>query len=110
MLEHTAETQRPTMLLGLALSVFLGEVLLQTQTMIQDNLRFLVEEGISVMKKGGRSLDLTMTMTKEEYSEYELSLLSKVKDTIHVQHLDYFFYRLQDLSVLRNQDMCLILS
>ena len=92
MLEHTAETQRPTMLLGLDLSVFLGEakVLLHTQTMIQDNLRFLVEEGISVMKKGGRSLD-QKDMTKEEYSECELSLLSKVKDTIHVQYLNSIF-------------------
>ena len=92
MLELTAETQQPTMLLGLDLSVFLGEanILFKTQTKIQDNFRFLVEEGISVMKKGGRSLD-QKHMTNEEYSECELSLLSKVKDPIHVQHLHSIF-------------------
>ena len=81
---HVGETQQRITLPDMALSVLSG----WDEAYIFHNFcysyRFLVEEGISVMKKGGKCLD-PEDLKKEEFSECELSLLSKVEEIINSQ-------------------------
>ena len=59
----------------------LGFILGNMKINISYFFRFLVEEGISLMKKGGKKLEPNDT-ENEDYSECELSLLSKVSSVL----------------------------